>query len=180
MKQTSFQKLLYWKTFVRPGVSHPHSSAASYGSWVAIAATLVSAGVLSKGQRLRRSKDDPKSPWGAWTWVEPLRLVYYIHIICIYTLHLQYIIFFLLYLQYIFCILYIYICVCTPCTRNISFQLFSFTSSHSRAPGKGLWPTVPDRTGSQGFCHSCFLAARVHVESLGLEKFQQNVRKYVQ
>ena len=28
---------------LRPGVSHPHSSAASYGSWVAIAATLVSA-----------------------------------------------------------------------------------------------------------------------------------------
>lgn len=62
MKQKIVPKVAFLKNFVRPGVSHPHSSAASYGSWVAIADTLVSVGVLSKGQRLRRSKDDPKSP----------------------------------------------------------------------------------------------------------------------
>ncbi len=51
---------------------------------------------------------------------------------------------------------------------HLFFQVFFFwvATSHSWAPFlQGLWPTVPDRTGSQGFCHSCFLA-KCH-ESLG-------------
>ena len=133
--------LLFWKTFVRPGVSHPHSSAASYGSWVAIAATLVSVGVLSKGQRLRRSKDDPKSTWGAWTWVEPLR---YVYIIYVYTHTYMYIhtTFAIsnIYSIYIFCIYtYIYICV-HHVPGTLAFTCFFFGDGNSpvtvELPGK--------------------------------------------